>query len=117
MNDRRKYVWLPAGFTAGSFLFMALIVLLTSPFQNIAYAILFFLALLIFFVGLGHLFVYARYRRVAPRSRYRIFILSFFALVLIMFSSAQSLNLIDTSVLCLITLGLFFYVGRRTVVG
>jgi hypothetical protein len=116
MNERQKRVWLPAAFLAGSFLFMTLVVLLTSPFQNILYAILFFLALLVFLVSLGHLLVYIRYRRLSHRSRYRIFILSFFTLVLGMFSSAQSLSWLDILVVCLITTGLFFYVGRRTTI-
>jgi len=58
--------------------------------------------------------VYFQSGQVTPKSKYRIFIISIFLLVLAMFRSAQSLSWVDALVLLLVTVGLLFYSSRRT---
>lgn len=113
MNPRHHQIKLPAIFTAGSFLAIFLILILTSPVKNITYAALFFLALMIFLVSLGYLTVQLQAGRVRARDRRRIYIISALLLVLVMFRSAQSLSWVDIVTLLLISSGLLFYSDRR----
>lgn len=114
MNFRRRHLFLPAAISAGSFLCLALIALLTDPVTSVVYIILFFGALFIFLLSFGYLLVHLRKGAVSMRNRYRIFIFSVFLIVLLMFRSSQSLSVIDVLILILITLGMAFYSSRRT---
>lgn len=113
MNKLKRQLRLPAIFMAGSFLVLALLMMLTSPVKNIAFAAAFFLLLLVFLVSTGYLVVRLQFGAVRPRARYRIFIVSSFILVIIMFRSAQSLSWVDVLTLVLIAGGLLFYSDRR----
>ena len=92
---------------------MLAIVLLTSPIRNITFAVPFFMTSFIFLISLGHFLTYLRKGKVSRKSRSRILILSIFILLLLMFKSAGSLNLIDLIILILVVGGLLFYSSRR----
>jgi FtsH-binding integral membrane protein len=104
---------LPAIITAGSFLCLLLIVLLTSPVKDIAWAMAFFVSLLVFLLSVGYTVVYLQAGQMRRVYRYRIIIASLFIVIVLMFRSAQSLSWIDGLVLLIITTGLLFYSGRR----
>ena len=95
-------------------MFMFIFAGLTSPLNKIAYAIVFFTALLIFLVSTGHLVVRLQNGRVEPSTRYYIWTISLLILVAVMLRSAQSLNLVDVMVVGLIAFGLLFYSNRRS---
>ena len=85
----------------------------TSPIDNISYALAFFGVAFWFLVSLGHLLIYVRRGQLGPKSRGRIVIVSVFAVLLMMFSSSQSLNWVDGLILLLVLAGLLFYSSRR----
>ncbi len=85
----------------------------TNPVDKIGYAMLFFLVLLIFLGSAGYLLISRWKGIVSPRNRFRIAIVSIFLVILVMFSSAQSLGWLDGIVLVLVTAGLLFYSSRR----
>lgn len=104
---------LPALFTAGSFLGLVAIVLLTNPVQSISYAVVFFGVLLIMLISLGHLLVYAMTAGgVGPKARRRIVIVAVAMVIFLMFRSAGSLSWVDLTVMILLAGGLLFYSGR-----
>lgn len=105
---------LPALISVGSFLFMLIFMMLTSPVQTVGYSIVFFVSFAIFIISLGYLFTYLQSGVISGRARYRILIISFLTLIAVMLRSSQSLNLVDAIVLILITVGLLTYSGRRT---
>jgi hypothetical protein len=113
VNFKRKHVRLPAALAAGSFLCLALIMSLTSPVKNIAWAVAFFASLMVFLLSAGYAAVYLQAGQMQPVYRYRIIILSVFTLIILMFRSAQSLSWLDGLVLVIITVGLLFYTSRR----
>jgi hypothetical protein len=113
VNFKRHHVRLPAASAAGSFFCLFLIMLLTSPVKNIAWAVVFFLALEVFLLSVGYWVVYLQAGAMRPLFRYRIIILSLFILIALMFRSAQSLTWIDGLALVIITVGLLFYSARR----
>jgi len=96
--------------------FSAIILLmgLTSPVRNISFALVFFAILFVFLVNFGHLLIYLRKGQLGPKSRSRIVILSVFVVLLLMFSSSQSLNWVDGLILLLVLGGLLFYSSRRS---
>ena len=110
----RPQVLVPAVSTAGSFLLLLLLMLSTSPLNNIAYAGLFFVLLLVFLIGLGHLVSLFQTGKVTPKSRARITSLSVFIVVLLMLRSAGSLSWVDGLILILIAGGWGFYANHRT---
>jgi hypothetical protein len=110
---KRQHLFLPAVFSALSFLGLMLCTLLTDPLNNIAYIAIFFILLFIFFISVGHLIVNLRSGQVSTRGKYRIFVLSTLAIIVLMFLSAQSLSLVDFLILILIAFGLLFYGARR----
>jgi hypothetical protein len=73
---KRQHLFLPAVFSALSFLGLMLCTLLTDPLNNIAYIAIFFILLFIFFISIGHLIVNLRSGQVSTRGKYRIFVLS-----------------------------------------
>jgi hypothetical protein len=93
---------------------IVLLALLTSPIHQISWAIVFFVALLFMFISFGHILVERVVGQVSSRSRYRIFVISIFLLVAIMFRSAQSLRLPDLIVILSVTVLLIFYGNRRS---
>jgi hypothetical protein len=105
---------LPVVFVAGSFLTLMLIMLFTRPVDKLGLAFLFFGALLIFLISLGHLLVRLQLGSVNGRNRSKIVIISASLVTLVMFRSAQSLGWADAVVLILISAGLVFYSARRT---
>jgi len=113
VNKNRRHVLLPAALAAGSFLFLFLLMSLTSPVRNVAYGAVFFLGLMILLMSLGYLTLRLNGREVHAKNRYRIFTISIFIVVLVMFRSAQSLSLVDGLVLLFITAGMLFYISRR----
>jgi len=96
-----------------SFLALVLLVGLTSPVSNISLVLVFFAVLLLFLVSFGHLLIYLRKGQLGPKSRARIVIFSVFIVLLLMFSSSQSLNWVDGLILLLVLGGLLFYSSRR----
>lgn len=108
-----KRVRIPAAIAAGSFLYLLLIMTLTSPVKNIAWAVAFFVGLLIFLISSGYALIYLQAGGMRPVYRYRIIIISVFILIVLMFRSAQSLSWLDGLVLAIIAGGLLFYSGRR----
>ena len=108
MTKSRQRFFIPAIFLAGSFLCLLLTVLLTNPLKNLGYTIVLFSALLIFLISLGHILYYLRSEHLSTKSRYRIYIVSFLAVIALMFRSAQSLNFTDLIILLLIGFGLVF---------
>jgi uncharacterized membrane protein len=105
---------IPATFMAGSFLFLLLTLLLTNPLQNLDFIIVFFVALFILLISFGYLLIYLKSNQVSAKSRYRIFIISFLFVAILMFRSAQSLSLSDLFILVLICFGLIFYSSKRS---
>jgi hypothetical protein len=103
----------PAFLAIGSFLILLFCTLLTSPIKNISYVAIFFVSLLVFMMSSLYLAVNIRAGEVTSKSRYKIFSISVFFVVLLMFRSAQSLSLIDIFILILITAGMFFYISKR----
>jgi len=87
---------------------------LTSPVKNIGWAVVLFAALLIFMVSMGHWLIALQTGRVSLKNRYRIWLISLFSLIFLMFRSAQSLSWIDGLVLLLVAFGLLFYSSRRS---
>ena len=114
MKANRQHVLLPALFSAGSFLILCLLALLTSPVKDIAFAVAFFVDLLILLFSLGYLVTLMQTGQVSRKSRGRIFIVSIFILLFIMFRSAGSLSWVDGLVLILIVAGLLFYSSHRS---
>lgn len=110
---RHKTLLLPAIIVAGSFLSMLILMAATSPIEQIAYTIVLFSLIAIFFISVGYFIIRLRYDKITTKSRYRVFIISFLALVAIMLRSSQALNFIDSLVLVLIAIGIWFYSGRR----
>ena len=96
-----------------SLLGLVLIVGLTSPITNISFALVFFGLLFLFLISSGHLLIYIRRGELGPKSRSRIVIASVFLVLLLMFSSSQSLNWVDGLILLLVLGGLLFYSNRR----
>ena len=92
-----------------------LVILMTStdPIDKAIYAVIFFGLAFIFMVSFGYLLVSAQLGLVSAKNRYRIVALSLVVLTLLMFRSAQSLNLVDGFILLLIAFGLGFYISRR----
>jgi hypothetical protein len=113
MALRAKTNLLPAALTLASFLSLVFCTLFTSPVKNISYVAIFFVALLVFMMSLLYLAVSIRAGEVSSKNRYKIFSLSVFLVVLLMFRSAQSLSVVDIFILVLITGGLFFYISKR----
>jgi hypothetical protein len=87
--------------------------MLTNPIKRIGWAVVFFAALLVFMVSVGHLLVGLQGGAVSMKSRYRIWLISLFILIFLMFRSAQSLSWVDGLVLTLVAFGLLFYSSRR----
>jgi hypothetical protein len=92
---------------------LVLVVGLTSPVKNIGFVLVFFAVMLAFLVSLGHLLIYLVKGQLGPKSRGRIVIFSVFIVLLLMFSSSQSLNWVDGLILLLVLGGLLFYSSRR----
>lgn len=107
--DVRRYLLL----SIVSLLVLLLIMLFSSPIKNIIFALPFFAVLFVFLLSLGHLLTYLRRGEVTPKSRSWIVIISVFAVLLLMFKSAQSLSWVDAVILVLVVLGLLFYTSRR----
>lgn len=104
---------MPAALAAGSFVVLLLLMALTNPADKIAYAMFFFLFLLIFLTSGGYWLTQHTRGGVSYKARYRIFVLSLLVTVLLMFRSAQSLGWLEIIVLIALTSGLLFYGGRR----
>ncbi len=94
--------------------FMAIIglVLLTSPLQNVVWAVGFFILLAILVLSLGRLLLGLK-SEVTPRDRSSLAIISLALVLGLMFKSASSFSWLDIGVLILICLGLLFYSRRR----
>jgi len=110
----RHRALLPATFIAGSFLCLLMLALLTSPLNNIAVAVFFFVALLVFLVSLGYGLARLQNGQVGPKGRERIVGVSIFLVVLLMFRSVGSLSWVGGLILLLIISGWLFYVSHRT---
>lgn len=100
-------------FSVISLLGLILLIGMTSPINNISFALVFFAVLFVFLVSFGHLLIYLRKGQLSPKSRGRIIIFSVFIVLLLMLSSSQSFNWVDGLILLLVLGGLFFYSSRR----
>jgi len=105
---------LSAIISASSFIAIAVLMMTTSPVDNIIYAALFFGLGLVFLISLGYFTVRLQTGDVTPKNKYRIAAISLVLLVLLMFRSAQSLSWVDGLILTLIGFGLAFYISRRS---
>jgi len=113
MRISKSQLLVPGSILAFSLLGMALLMLLTSPVKQIAYAVIFFGFLLIFLMSLGYLIVRIWGAQTNAKNRYRIVIISLFVVISLMFRSAQSFNWVDAVIVVLVAFGLLFYGGRR----
>jgi hypothetical protein len=113
IKNKHRFL-LPAAISAGSFFCLLLTLLMTSPLQNLGYIILLFGSLFIFLISFGYLLAFIKSDPISARTRYRIIIFSFLFVAILMFRSAQSLNLSDLFILVLICFGLVFYTAKRT---
>ncbi len=95
-----------------SFLAIIGLVLLTSPLQNVAWAICFFGLLAVAALSLGWL-VLGLKKKVSPRARSSVVIISLALVLGLMFKSASAFSWLDIGVLVLICIGLLFYARRR----
>jgi hypothetical protein len=109
----RHRVLLPASLIAGSFLCLLLLVLFTDPLNNVAYAVVFFVALIFFLASLGLTLALIQNGEVSRKSRDRILAISIFLVVLLMFRSVGSLSWVGGLILLLIAGGWLFYISRR----
>lgn len=105
---------LSALLSAFSFIVIAVLMMTTSPVDNIIYTAFFFGLALVFLISLGYFVVRLQTGEVTPKNKYRIVAISLVLLVLLMFRSAQSLNWVDGLILTLIGFGLAFYISRRS---
>ncbi len=105
---------LPVSIMTMSLVAIILIMGLTSPVDNIAYAIIFFILMEVFLVSTGYSIVRLQFGVVSPKARYRIIIISSLVLLAVMLRSLQSLNIVDLLIVGLITFGLIFYTSRRS---
>jgi peptidoglycan/LPS O-acetylase OafA/YrhL len=92
---------------------LTLLIGLTSPIDNVSFGVGFFGGGFWLLVSLGHLLIYVRRGKLGPKSRGRIVIFSVFLVLVMMFSSSQSLNWVDGLILLLVLAGLLFYSSRR----
>ncbi|MEK7096275.1 MAG: hypothetical protein AAB896_03235 [Patescibacteria group bacterium] len=113
MKHRNRHLVLPAVLSAGSFIGLILIMLLSDPVQNVSYALFFFTILLVFLLSLGHLLLGLFSRKISRKLRPKILIISVLLVIILMFRSAGSLNWVDILVMLLLSGGLLFYSGRR----
>jgi hypothetical protein len=113
MPLENKKTLIPAFTTFISFVVLACCTLLTSPAKNITYIAVFFTSLLVFLASFFYLIITIRVGYVSAKNRYKIFSLSVFLMLILMFRSAQSLGTVDILVLVLIIFGLFFYISKR----
>lgn len=97
-----------------SFVSLLGMALLTNPMNDIGVVLYFFVALFIFILSLGYALVLSRNRYSSPRSNYKIFVFSASAVVLMMFKSTGSLEIINLLIIGLLIWGLFFYFNRRS---
>jgi hypothetical protein len=104
---------LPTILMLASFAALAILMMATSPQDNILYASFFFGLALIFLVSFGYFIVRLQSGEVSSKNKFRIVTLSLVFLILLMFRSAQSLNWVDGIILLLIGFGLAFYISRR----
>lgn len=111
--SRAAKIKLSLFFSLVSFMALVLLVGLTSPVKKISFALVFFAVLFVFLVSVGHLLIYLRRGQLGPKSRGRIVIFGVFAVLVLMFSSSQSLNWVDGLILLLVLGGLLFYSSRR----
>jgi hypothetical protein len=109
----RRRLRLSGTLTLGSFIALAVLMMSTSPLDNIIYAVIFFGLALIFLISLGYFLVRLQTGEVSHKNRYRIAALSLVLLILVMFRSAQSLSWVDGVILALIGFGLVFYISKR----
>ena len=97
-----------------SFAALAILMMTTSPLDNIIFTALFFGFALVFLISLGYFFVRLQTGEVTPKNRYRILTISLILIVLVMFRSADSLSWVDGIILILFGFGLVFYISRRS---
>lgn len=105
---------LSGAFSLASLLALAVLMMTTSPVDNIIYAAAFFALALMFLLSLGYFIVRLQTGEMTPKSKYRIVAISLVLLVLLMFRSAQSLSWVDGIILMMIGFGLAFYISRRS---
>lgn len=86
---------------------------LTSPVQDITLAIIFFIILLVFLISTGYWLFGLSGKSLGQNHRFLVVITSIFIVILLMFRSAQSLNLTDFLILILTAAGVIFYMDRR----
>jgi len=98
-----------------SFVALAVLMMATSPVENVIYTALFFGLAFVFLVSLGNFLVRLQAGEVSAKNRYRTVSLSLVLLILVMFRSAQSLSWVDGIILVLIGFGLVFYISKRSV--
>jgi uncharacterized membrane protein len=114
MKGLHRHSLMPLTILSASFLCLLLLALFTSPLNNIAVAVFFFLALLIFLGSLGYGVVLLQNGQVTAKNRERIFGVSIFLVVLLMFRSVGSLGWVGGLILLLIIAGWLFYVSHRS---
>ena len=112
MNTKKSQLRNSALSTAGFFIVLALLTMLSNPLKNASWSLLFFILLLLFLISLGKLILYLHGNDFGPKARRRLVIICLFMVVALMFSSLQALNWVDGLVLLLIGFGAVFYSSR-----
>src|SRR5689334_7394290 len=108
-----KHLIKPVFTLSATTLGLLLLMLLTSPVNKIAYAVVFFGLLFMALICLGYVVVRVWGAETNARNRYRIVVISLFIIISLMFRSAQSFNWVDALIVVLVAFGLLFYGGRR----
>ena len=104
---------LPLSMAATSLIFLVVMALITSPTTSVAYILLFLGVLLVFLASLGYAVISDQAADVpSKRARRRVILLASVGVSSIMLRSVGSLGLAEAGLLLVLTLILFFYLGR-----
>ena len=98
--------------TAGSFIALVAIFVLTNPYSSAAMVIAFFAIFFIFLISFLNLVSMLSTGTLSVFARRRIMLVATFISVFLMFSSTRSLSLTDVIILFLIVFGLYFYLKK-----
>jgi uncharacterized membrane protein len=112
VKQLNRYTKLPALICGGSFVALLILIGFTNPSNQVAAIIFFFLLLMVFMATLAS-WLSARLQKTNSFRR-KMLIASIFLVLLAMFNSAGSLNIIDGLILALSLAGLGFYFDRRS---
>lgn len=85
----------------------------TTPAKDVVFIVIFFFLLLLFMIS-GLVILLGLRRPISASKKQKIIVFSIFAVISLMFISAQSLGVVDVLILGLTCAGLVFYMDRRS---